>query len=107
MSVDGEQSIPPGFWHLPQVRDALDRQDANAALALARAGRPASAARTGRQALQAVRVSEAATCLPQAQEIAEILDGRRKPTPSARAFIADAEATRRHLDSLHLAHAGR
>ena len=34
MSVDRVPSIPPGFWNLPPVRDALDRRDVGAVLGL-------------------------------------------------------------------------
>lgn len=75
----------------------------NAAFALATAGKLTRASRVGRQALEAVRASEAAGCMPRAQVVADMIRNRGRLTSSSRAYIGDVEATRRHLDALRLA----
>jgi tetratricopeptide (TPR) repeat protein len=71
----------------------------NAAKAFASAGLREEAAIAGRQALAAVRASEATGCMPRLQALARTRPYGR-PAPTWRLFVDDVEDTRRQLDAL-------
>lgn len=87
-----------------RLAGALGKSDAialvNAAFALAAAGEFSAAASAGREALQAVRASEATGCMPRVDALAQLIRGQGRITRSGRAFLDDAAATRRQLDAL-------
>jgi transcriptional regulator with XRE-family HTH domain len=97
-------AVPIARGIASRLAGALGKSDAvaliNAALALATAGRPAEAAGTARQALQAARAAEATGCMPRAHAVGEMIRQHGKPASSVRRLIDELEATQRQLDGL-------